>query len=177
MLDLHIKTKTTDTVFHKESLFFYETLFDVFHDAKEAMQDSKQESGIDGKEARAKSYKLLEEAKSILESMVNSNKDIAVDNVLRGLVEKLWFQCGSSRALCDCKDSSELESNQETSESEEPAKSEEEEPESKDDVSSYGMEIEVVPADDSEEDEEDEEDEEESEEDKEKEEEKNSKMW
>ena len=158
MLNLHIGTKTNDIVFHQASASFYETLFAAFHDAKEALQDSKQESAINAKEARAKSYKLLMEAKSILESMVNENKDIAVDNVLRGLVDKLWFECGTARGFCECGDSdsaSEKESNQEPSKKEEsePEKKTEE-PESKDDVSSYGMEVEVV-VEDNDEDEED----------------------
>jgi len=32
MLTIHIDTKTTDVVFHKETEKFYETLFDVAHE-------------------------------------------------------------------------------------------------------------------------------------------------
>jgi hypothetical protein len=31
MLELHIDTKTTDIVFHKETELFYETLFNIAH--------------------------------------------------------------------------------------------------------------------------------------------------
>lgn len=102
MLNLHIGTKTNDTVFHTASEGFYETLFDVMHQSKEAMQDSKQAKPVDAKMARKRAYEIIEEAKSIVEGMVNSNKDMAVDNVLRGLVDKLGFDCGSARALCPC---------------------------------------------------------------------------
>lgn len=102
MLNLHIGTKTNDTVFHAASAAFYETLFDALHDSKEAMQDSKQAKPVDAKMARKRAYEILEEAKLIVEGMVNSNKDMAADNVLRGLVDKLWFSCGNARALCPC---------------------------------------------------------------------------
>lgn len=102
MLNLHIGTKTNDTVFHAASAAFYETLFDALHDSKEAMQDSKQAKPVDAKMARKRAYEILEEAKWILEGMVNSNKDMAADNVLRGLVDKLGFSCGNARALCPC---------------------------------------------------------------------------
>jgi len=176
MLELHIGTKTNDIVFHQASKWFYETLFSAFHDAKEVLQDSKQESPVNAEDARKKSYKLLEEAKGILTSMVESNKDIAVDNVLRWLVDKLGFDCGTARGFCGCDKASEAESNQEPSEKEEPAKSEDEEQESKDDASSYGMEVEVVEVKDAD----DDEDEAETDEDikkKEEEEKKNKEMW
>jgi hypothetical protein len=32
MLELHIDTKTSDAIFHKETETFYETLFDVAHE-------------------------------------------------------------------------------------------------------------------------------------------------
>jgi hypothetical protein len=76
MLELHIKTKTNDTLFHKEAKFFYETIFDAYHDVKEVMQDSKQDTPTEPKAARKRAYEILNEVKSILESMVNSNKDI-----------------------------------------------------------------------------------------------------
>lgn len=102
MFHLHVGTKTNDTVFHKASEAFYETLFDVAHQTDESMQDSKQASPIDPVMARKRAYEIIEEAKSIVEGMVNSNKDMAVDNVLRGLVDKLGFDCGNARALCPC---------------------------------------------------------------------------
>jgi len=99
MLDLHINTKTTDTVFHKESLSFYENLFNSYHDTLEAMTDSWQMEWIDWAWARKRAYEILTEAKSIMEEMVWWNKDMAVDNVLRWLIEKIWFQCWTSKGL------------------------------------------------------------------------------
>lgn len=39
MLELHIDTKITDIVFHKETEWFYETLFDVAHNLWEKFVD------------------------------------------------------------------------------------------------------------------------------------------
>ena len=105
ILDNHIYTKTNDPVFHPASAAFYETAFAAYHGAKEAFQDSKQESPMNPKEARQKTYDALEKIKSILVSMVESNKDIGTDNVLRGLVDKISFDCGNARALLDGADS------------------------------------------------------------------------
>ncbi len=131
MLGLHIWTKTNDLVFHKASEWFYGTLFDVFHGISEAMQDSKMASPVDCDTAKKRSYEILMEAKSLVEAMVNENKDIAVDNVLRGLVDKLWFDCGTARGFSDWKKESPVEvkeeSNEEESESEEPEEKETEE--------------------------------------------------
>lgn len=99
MFDLHVWTKTNDAVFHKSSEAFYEALFNAAHWVDEAMQDSKQASPINPSEARKKSYVIMEKAKKIVEDLVNSNKDIAVDNVLRGIVDNLWFNCGNARAF------------------------------------------------------------------------------
>lgn len=154
MLNLHIKTKTTDLVFHKESAGFYEIMFSVFHDIAEAMQDGKMSPGIDWIQARKEAYDILMKTKSMIEKLVNENKDIAMDNVLRWLVDKLWFNCGASRALLDWEAKAEEPSNQEPSEKEEP------EEESADDVSDYWMKVEVEMESEDEEEEDEEEEEE-----------------
>ena len=169
MLDLHIGTKTNDIVFHKASEGFYETLFDVLHQVKEAMQDSKQAAPINAGEARKESYTILEKVKTLLTKMVEENKDVGVDNVLRGLVDKVSFDCGTARWFT----SWEQASNQEPSEKETPAEEkadeakedpaeeatetpeeekaeeaeEDESDNSKWDVSDYWMTVEIVPAD------------------------------
>jgi len=134
MLNLHIGTKTNDLVFHQASADFYDTLFSVFHDTAEAMQDGKMSQPTNPTEAKSKAYAILMKAKEILSSMVESNSDIALDNKLRGLVDKLTFDCGTARGFTDSKgdtDTEEVET-EETEESEEES----------DDVSSYGIEIE-----------------------------------
>lgn len=118
MFDLHVWTKTNDTVFHKASESFYEDLFDVVHGVDEAMQDSKQAPTTDPKMARKRAYEIIEKAKGIVEGLVNSNKDMAVDNVLRGLVDKLGFDCGNARALCPCNKDATKDEDTETPEEE-----------------------------------------------------------
>ncbi len=154
MFLLHVGTKTNDIVFHKASEGFYETLFDVAHGVAEAMQDTKMNSPINAKQARTQSYDILEKAKGLLESMVNENKDIAMDNVLRGLVDKLWVECGTARgfyagtpeddATKETKTEEDKPSTEEVKEEEAPESEDEEEDENKDaDASAYWMEIKV----------------------------------
>lgn len=158
MFFLHVNTKTNDIVFHKASEGFYETLFSVAHGVAEAMQDTKMSSPTDNKKARSQSYNILEKAKKMLETMVESNKDIAMDNVLRWLVDKLWFECGTARWFYDGdkdsdvtieKDSPEVKKDEDSDESETVKEDESEEDEESDkddswDIADYGMTVEVV---------------------------------
>jgi hypothetical protein len=41
----------------------------------------------------------VSEAKMIIERMVDQNKDVAVDNILRGQVEEIGFQLGTAKSL------------------------------------------------------------------------------
>jgi hypothetical protein len=102
-LMLHIQTKTNDEQFHKGSEALYESLFNAFHQAKEAYQDSKQEASTDPKAARKEMVSIMEEAKKCMEDCVAANKDVAVDDVLRGIVNDLAFNCGTAMSLCGCK--------------------------------------------------------------------------
>lgn len=103
LLNLHIWTKTSDTVFHKCSAEFYEWAFDVFHNIMEAMQDSGIAEPVVGMQARKESYDILMKLKWILEESINGNNDIAIDNILRGLYEKIGFQCGTAKSMLDWK--------------------------------------------------------------------------
>lgn len=137
MVSLHIGTKTNDLVFHQASAGFYDTLFAAFHDTAEAMQDGKMSQPTNPAEAKSKAYAILMKAKEMLSSMVESNSDIALDNKLRGLVDKLTFDCGTARGFTDSKDEAKEVSEEDGSEQDTP-----EDEEESDDVSSYGIEIE-----------------------------------
>ena len=99
MLDLHIGTKAVDVVFHKESEAFYDMLFDIFHQVSEKNQDLEIDEPTDCESAKLEAYSLLEEAKSELEGMIKSNKDMGMDNLLRDLLDKLQFQIGTARGF------------------------------------------------------------------------------
>ena len=99
VLIAHIQTKTTDSLFHERSQDFYETLFEVFHAISEKRQDTEEDESGDCKTLTEQTYDNLEEAKSIVEDMVGDNNSIWMDNLLRGLVDKLEFQCWNARAL------------------------------------------------------------------------------
>ena len=93
LLELHIGTKTNDLLFHQASEDFYTLLFDVFHQISEKRQDIKLDNPIDCEKAEQEAYDLIEEAKSELESMVSEDNSVGMDNLLRGLVDKLEFAC------------------------------------------------------------------------------------
>lgn len=67
MLELHIDTKTTDIVFHKETELFYETLFNIAHNIWEKFVD------LDGK---IRTDSLIEKKKKAHEIIYNLRKDI-----------------------------------------------------------------------------------------------------
>lgn len=99
VLDMHILTKWTDEQFHKASQAIYEALFEVYHKAMEGMADAGIKPGMKWEEARKKTYEAVSEAKMIIERMVDQNKDVAVDNILRGQVEEIGFQLGTAKSL------------------------------------------------------------------------------
>ena len=89
LLELHISTKTSDATFHKDSAAFYEAAFDFFHSVMEGMTDAGIAPSMDSATAKKEAMDILNELKSIAEDMVNQNKDIAIDNILRGVVENI----------------------------------------------------------------------------------------
>lgn len=101
MLELHIATKTTSVTFHETSAKFYELLFDVFHTISEKNQDLEKEVAMDCKEASEEAYKLLEEAKSEIETMIKEDNSFWMDNLLRWLFDKLEFSCGTARSFLE----------------------------------------------------------------------------
>lgn len=104
MLELHIGTKTTDIVFHKASEDFYSTLFDCFHQISEKEQDIKLVNPIDCDVASKEAYDLIEQAKEEIESMIEEKNTPWMDNLLRALVDKLEFDCGTARGFLEEED-------------------------------------------------------------------------
>lgn len=97
ILSAHIKTKTVCPLFHEKSADFYELLFDIFHEISEKRQDIEVDMPWDEKALIQQTYDNLEETKSIIEEMINSNKNIGMDNLLRGIMDKLDFACWNAR--------------------------------------------------------------------------------
>lgn len=95
----HIKTKTTCTTFHQKSESFYELLFEVFH----TIMEKKQDLGLDDPSSEESAFestnKALNDTKSMLEKMIKDNESIGMDNLLRGLVDKLDSACGDMKAF------------------------------------------------------------------------------
>jgi hypothetical protein len=52
---------------------------------------------IKGDEAFQEAYDILEEAKKEIETLVNEDNSIGMDNLLRGLYDKLESECGTAR--------------------------------------------------------------------------------
>jgi DNA-binding ferritin-like protein len=97
----HIQTKVTCTLFHEKSQDFYELLFDCFHQISEKKQDIEQDKPGNEEELVKATYSALEEAKSIIAKMVEEDNSIGMDNLLRGLHDKLEFACGNARGFIE----------------------------------------------------------------------------
>lgn len=95
----HIATKGTDSVFHAKSAEFYSVLFEAFHAIKEKEQDTEDDAPMDREEAAKIAYDSLEEAKGIIENMIEEKNTPGMDNLLRGLYDKLESSCGDARCF------------------------------------------------------------------------------
>ncbi len=75
MLDLHIDTKTTDPLFHKETEWFYETLFEVAHNIWEKYVDLWNNlTSLKLQEKKNKANKIINELKKEIEIYKENNK-------------------------------------------------------------------------------------------------------
>lgn len=95
----HIQTKTTESQFHEKSQEFYELLFEVFHLISEKRVDLELDEVKDCDILIQDTYNAIEEAKTIVYDMVKEDNSIGMDNLLRGLADKLEGACGNSRAF------------------------------------------------------------------------------
>lgn len=95
----HIRTKTTCPLFHEKSEDFYNLLFDVFHEIMEKRQDLWLDETADENTAYKSTYEAIEKVKTSLESMVKESNSVGMDNLLRGLIDKLEFACGTARGF------------------------------------------------------------------------------
>lgn len=100
----HIGTKTTASQFHEKSAEFYQFAFDCFHKLGEKLQDIELDSPIDCDIASQQTYKDLESLKDLLTTMCKENKDIWLDNLLRGLIDEAEWHCGNARAFVNEED-------------------------------------------------------------------------
>ena len=85
LLEIHILTKTTDkNWFHSDTATAYEWAFSLFHKVEELKQDLEIDEPVEVEEVSQEAYDLVEELKWIVQTMVKDNKDIAMDELLRG---------------------------------------------------------------------------------------------
>ena len=104
MFILHIKTKTTDALFHQTSAGFYGNLFEIVHKILEKRQDIEVDSAMSCEEASAEAYDILEDAKAEIESMIEENNDIGMDNLLRSLLDSIQSDCWTARGFLEEED-------------------------------------------------------------------------
>ena len=97
----HIETKVTKPLFHEKSQAFYELLFDCFHQISEKMQDTEENPPADCQTSIKSTYDSLEQAKLIIEDMIDDKPTIWMDNLLRWLCDKLEFACWNARAFIE----------------------------------------------------------------------------
>lgn len=105
ILDAHIKTKTVNSQFHEKSQEFYEVAFNIYHELFEKMMDTEAiEPPSDPAKTMNDAYFALESIKEILNTMVKKKNTVGMDNLLRGLIDKVEFNCGNARAFLNDKD-------------------------------------------------------------------------
>lgn len=98
----HISTKALYSQFHEKSESFYGTLFDVFHTIAEKRVDNGIDVLDDEEETVQATYDAIEEAKTIIETMIkDKSNSVGMDNLLRGLADRLEFDCGNARAFIE----------------------------------------------------------------------------
>lgn len=99
LLEIHIKTKTKDSVFHGFTAGVYEKAFDVFHRVSEKMEDigewMEQE---DLQEMKNETYEIVEELKDIVDWM-KDKYSTWMDNLVRWLVDEIESICGNARSF------------------------------------------------------------------------------
>ena len=97
----HIATKGTDSQFHEKSAEFYEAIFEVFHAVSEKRQDIGIDPPMDCEEAAKQAHDSLTETLSILERLIKQNNSVGMDNLLRGLADKLEGHVGDAKAFLE----------------------------------------------------------------------------
>lgn len=98
ILDIHIKIKTVDKVFHEFTADAYELAFDMFHLISEKRQDLEIDKPVEMlEESENEVYDQLEKAKIELEEMIWETNTYGMDNLLRDLYDKLETMCWTAR--------------------------------------------------------------------------------
>ena len=100
LLSIHIRTKTTDRNFHKDSEDAYVLAFDISHLVREMRQNLDIDEPSKVVDIADEAYDLVEELKTILEQMTRANtetNDLGYDNLLRTLAERASAVCGDMR--------------------------------------------------------------------------------
>lgn len=97
----HIATKGTASQFHEKSAEFYEAIFDVFHAVSEKRQDLGLSEPMDCEEAGKEAYDALSETLSIVEDLIKEKNSVGMDNLLRGLADKLEGHIGDACAFLE----------------------------------------------------------------------------
>ena len=105
----HIATKGTASQFHEKSAEFYEAIFDVFHAVSEKRQDLGLSEPMDCGEAGKVAYDALSETLSIVEDLIKEKNSVGMDNLLRGLADKLEGHIGDACAFLEEEEEDEYE--------------------------------------------------------------------
>jgi hypothetical protein len=89
LFEIHIKTKTTDRLFHEDSPQFYEFALSVFHKVYERAIDLDLVDTIDCKEARKKNLDNLIILEKAINDQIAKKNSNGMDNLLRGLADEI----------------------------------------------------------------------------------------
>ena len=111
----HIRTKTTDRLFHTDSPEFYQFAFDAFHKIYERAIDLWILPNLDGDKAKSQTMDSLVELQTIIESMIKDKQTTGMDNLLRGLADELEDKIWNMKSfICDVEEEKKEETTPET---------------------------------------------------------------
>ncbi|MDD2745608.1 MAG: hypothetical protein PHU93_03665 [Candidatus Gracilibacteria bacterium] len=101
MLEIHIDTKTTDTLFHEKTADFYEHLFEIAHKIGERYVDLdgtlRTDSLIDKKK---RVYEIISNLKKEIELYEGENQlTLGTEDLLGGIADELEDLEGTSKAF------------------------------------------------------------------------------
>lgn len=99
LFDTHIRTKTTDRLFHEDSAQFYEAAFEAYHKIYERLIDLWMMPSLNCEEARTQNLAKMVELLDKITAAVDKNNSIGLDNLLRGLVDSLEDKVGNAKAF------------------------------------------------------------------------------
>ena len=101
LLDIHIRVKTLDPLFHEKTEAAYEFAFDVYHKLNEKYEDTgyATTSDTDLQSLKNEAYALVEGLKADMYAEASEKTTVGTDNLVRSLADIAELICGNLRGF------------------------------------------------------------------------------